>query len=61
VSDGVHSVTSHDRTIRDDSCHEPFGNTILRRASEAARFLLDAEAVFIIDYVAIEIRGPIKD
>jgi len=43
------------------AANEPFGHTILPRASEAAPFRLDAEALNGIDYVAIEIRGPIKD
>jgi len=35
------------------AANEPFGNTILPRASEAAPFRLDAEALYGIDYVAI--------
>ena len=34
---------------------------ILPRASEAGPFRLDSEALDGIDYVAVEIRGPIKD
>ena len=40
---------------------EPFRNAILPRASDASPFRLDAEALDGIDYVAVEIRGPIKD
>ena len=40
---------------------EPFRDAILPRASEAGPFRLDAEALDGVDYVAFEIRGPIKD
>ena len=40
---------------------EPFRNAILPRASETGPFRLDTEALDGIDYVALEIRGPIKD
>jgi hypothetical protein len=41
--------------------NEPFRNAILPRASETGPFRLDAEALDGVDYVAFEIRGPIKD
>jgi hypothetical protein len=37
------------------AANEPFGNTILPRASEAAPFPLDPEALYGIDYLAIEL------
>ena len=41
--------------------NEPFRDAILPRASEAGPFRFDTEAPYCIDYVAVEIRGPIKD
>jgi hypothetical protein len=43
------------------AANEPFRNAILPRASEAGPFRLDTEALNCIDYVTVEIRGPIKD
>jgi len=43
------------------TANEPFRNAILPRASEAGPFRLDTEALYCIDYIAVEIRGPIKD
>ncbi len=43
------------------TANEPFRNAILPRASKASPFRLDTEALDCIDYVAVEIRGPIKD
>ena len=43
------------------AAHKPFRNAILPRASEAGPFRLDTETLDCIDYVAVEIRGPIKD
>lgn len=43
------------------AANEPLRNAILPRASEASPVRLDTEGLYGIDYVGIEIRGPIKD
>lgn len=43
------------------AANEPFRNAILPRASEAGLFRSDTEAFYCIHYIAVEIRGPIKD
>jgi hypothetical protein len=43
------------------AANEPFRNAILPWAFEAGLFRLETETLDCIDYVAIEIRGPIKD
>ena len=43
------------------AANEPFGNAVLPRTLEAGPFRLDTKALDCIDYVSVEIRGPIKD
>jgi hypothetical protein len=43
------------------AANEPFRNATLPRASEAGPFRLNTEALDCIDYLTVEIRGPIKD
>ena len=43
------------------AANEPFRDAILPRTSDASPFRLYTEALDCIDYIAREIRGPIKD
>src|SRR6516162_7148053 len=43
------------------AANEPFRNAILPRAFEAGLFRLETKTLDCIDYLAVEIRGAIKD